>query len=82
MLLFLKSDNTENWEVLKIQEPELGKAMTMLEFLSQDAESRRQHEMRQKALHDESSLREGAREEGEMKGDTITVNHLLVHEIF
>ncbi|GGI45773.1 transposase [Paenibacillus marchantiophytorum] len=67
-LLFLKSDNTENWEVLKMQDPELGKAMAVLEFLSQDAEARRLYEMRQKALHDEASLREGAREEGELKG--------------
>ncbi|CAH1200556.1 hypothetical protein PAECIP111893_01444 [Paenibacillus plantiphilus] len=67
-LLFLKSDNIENWEVLKMQEPGLGKAMTALEFLSQNAEARRLYEMRQKALHDEASLREGAREEGELKG--------------
>ncbi|OCT11900.1 hypothetical protein A8709_28980 [Paenibacillus pectinilyticus] len=68
-LLFLKSDNTDNWEVLKMQEPELGKAMTVLEFLSQDEEARRLYEMRQKALHDEASLREGAREEGERQGE-------------
>ncbi|MDD9265786.1 Rpn family recombination-promoting nuclease/putative transposase [Paenibacillus sp. GCM10023248] len=67
-LLFLKSDNTDNWEVLKMQEPELGKAMTVLEFLSQDEDARRIYELRQKALHDEASLREGAREEGERKG--------------
>lgn len=51
-LLFLKSDSKEHWDVLKMQEPELGKAMTVLEFLSQDAEARRLYEMRQKALHD------------------------------
>nr|WP_326074298.1 Rpn family recombination-promoting nuclease/putative transposase [Paenibacillus alba] len=68
-LLFLKSDNTDNWEVLKMQEPELRKAMTVLEFLSQDAETRRLYEMRQKALHDEASSMEGAREEGERQGE-------------
>ncbi|MGG1519610.1 Rpn family recombination-promoting nuclease/putative transposase [Paenibacillus oryzisoli] len=68
-LLFLKSDNTDNWEVLKMQEPELEKAMTVLEFLSQDKEARRRYEMRQKALHDEASLREGAREEGQREGE-------------
>jgi predicted transposase/invertase (TIGR01784 family) len=67
-LLFLRSHNKENWEVLKVQEPELGKAMTMLEFLSQ-AEARRLYEMRRKALHDEASLVEGAREEGERIGE-------------
>ncbi|MDF2724501.1 MAG: hypothetical protein K0Q59_4176, partial [Paenibacillus sp.] len=55
-LLFLK-----NWEVLKMNEPQLGKAMTALEYLSQDAEARRLYEMRQKALHDEASMLEGAR---------------------
>lgn len=63
-LLFLKSEDTTNWEVLKVNEPTLGKAMTALEFLSQDAEARRQYEMRQKALHDEASMIEGARAEG------------------
>ena len=51
-----------------MQEPELGKAMTVLEFLSQDGEARRLYEMRQKALHDEASSMEGAREEGEKQG--------------
>jgi predicted transposase/invertase (TIGR01784 family) len=67
-LLFLKSEDTSNWEVLKMNEPQLGKAMTALEYLSQSAEARRLYEMRQKALHDEASLLEGAREEGEAKG--------------
>lgn len=63
-LLFLKSENKQNWEVLKVHEPELGKAMTVLEFLSQDKEARRLYEMRQKALHDEASMLAGARKEG------------------
>jgi predicted transposase/invertase (TIGR01784 family) len=76
-LLFLRSNNKENWEVLKLQEPELGKAMTVLEFLSQDAEARRLYEMRQKALHDEASLVEGAREEGEQKGKLEVAANML-----
>lgn len=76
-LLFLKSDNTENWEVLKMQEPELGKAMTVLEFLSQDEEARRLYEMRQKALHDEASSMEGAREEGERRGKLEVAGKML-----
>lgn len=76
-LLFLKSDNTENWEVLKMQEPELGKAMTVLEFLSQDAEARRLYDMRQKALHDEASSIEGARAEGEKQGTVKIANKML-----
>ncbi|MHA6483305.1 Rpn family recombination-promoting nuclease/putative transposase [Paenibacillus sp. strain BS8-2] len=76
-LLFLKSDNTEYREVLKMQEPALGKAMTVLEFLSQDVEARRLYEMRQKALHDEASLMEGAREEGERKGKLKVASNML-----
>jgi predicted transposase/invertase (TIGR01784 family) len=67
-LLFLKSDTTENWEVLKMNEPALSKAMTALEYLSQDAEARRVYDMRQKALHDEASLKEGAWSEGKLEG--------------
>lgn len=60
-----------------MQEPELGKAMTVLEFLSQDAETRRLYEMRQKALHDEASSMEGAREEGEKKGKLEVASKML-----
>lgn len=69
-LLFLKSEDTTNWEVLRVNEPALSKAMTALEYLSQDAEARRMYEMRQKALHDEASMLEGARAEGESVGRT------------
>lgn len=66
-LLFLRGEDTTNWEVLKMNEPALAKAMTALEYLSQDAEARRLYEMRQKALHDEASMLEGAREEGKLE---------------
>ncbi len=66
-LLFLKSEDTDHWEVLKMNEPKLGKAMTALEYLSQNAEARRMYEMRQKILHDEASMLEGAREEGKLE---------------
>ncbi len=46
----------------------LGKAMTALEYLSQDAEARRLYEMRQKVLHAEASMLEGARMKGESLG--------------
>ncbi len=51
-----------------MNEPTLKKAMTTLEFLSQDAEARRLYEARQKYLHDEASMIEGARTEGKAKG--------------
>ncbi len=53
-----------------LNEPTLRKAMDTLEFLSQDRDSRYLYEMRQKALHDEVSMIEGAREEGIQIGET------------
>jgi predicted transposase/invertase (TIGR01784 family) len=67
-LLFLKGVDKSNWEVLKMNEPVLKKAMDTLEFLSQDAEARRLYEDRQKFLHDEASMIEGALAEGEARG--------------
>ncbi|MXQ54041.1 Rpn family recombination-promoting nuclease/putative transposase [Shimazuella alba] len=67
-LLFLKTKNKRYWEVLKMNEPILGKAMKELEYLSQDEEARRLYEMRQKALHDEASSIAGAKEEGKKEG--------------
>ncbi|SCW50914.1 conserved hypothetical protein (putative transposase or invertase) [Paenibacillus tianmuensis] len=41
--------------------------MDTLEFLSQNEEARRLYEMRQKALHDEASMIDGAKEEGKQE---------------
>ncbi|WP_229729986.1 hypothetical protein [Paenibacillus silvae] len=49
-------------------EPALKKAMSVLEFLSQDEQARQEYEARQKFLRDEASMIEGAREEGLKKG--------------
>lgn len=68
-LLFLKGADKSNWEVLTMNEPVLKKAMDTLEFLSQDAETRRLYEDRQKFLHDEASIIEGALAEGEARGE-------------
>ncbi|MEK8129584.1 Rpn family recombination-promoting nuclease/putative transposase [Paenibacillus filicis] len=67
-LLFLKGVDKSNWEVLTMNEPVLKKAMDTLEFLSQDEEARRLYEDRQKYLHDEASMIEGALAEGEARG--------------
>lgn len=67
-LLFLKDADKWNWEVLKMNEPTLKKAMDTLEFLSQDQEARRLYEARQKFLHDEASMIEWATEKGMAKG--------------
>ncbi|KJD47568.1 hypothetical protein QD47_01035 [Paenibacillus terrae] len=51
-----------------MNEPVLKKAMNTLEFLSQDREARLQYEARQRYLHDEASMIEGAKEEGKAEG--------------
>nr|WP_274528418.1 hypothetical protein [Paenibacillus piscarius] len=51
--------------------------MTVLEYLSQDAEARRIYEMRQKVLHDEASMLEGARAEGESVGLTKVALNMI-----
>lgn len=67
-LLFLKGLDKSKWEEIAMDQPKLRKAMTTLEFLSQDREARRLYEMRQKALLDERWKIEGAREEGKAEG--------------
>lgn len=47
-----------------MNEPGLEKAMDALQFLSQNPEARRLYEARQKYLHDEASMLEGARKAG------------------
>lgn len=51
-----------------MNKPELKKAMTTLEFLSQDREARMRYEARQKFLHDEASLVDSAMAEDERRG--------------
>lgn len=63
-LLFLKGVDISHWEVLKMNEPELEKAMDTLQYLSQDSEARILYEARQKYLHDEASMLEGAKQAG------------------
>lgn len=67
-LLFLKGVSKEYWEVLKMNEPGLEKAMDTLQYLSQDSDARRLYEARQKYLHDEASMLEGARQAGMKAG--------------
>jgi predicted transposase/invertase (TIGR01784 family) len=67
-LFFLRGTDTTNWEVLQMNEPTIKKAMTTLEFLSQDSEARIRYEERQKYLHDEASAMEWAMDNGVEKG--------------
>jgi len=51
-----------------MNEPGLEKAMDTLQYLSQDSEARRLYEARQKYLHDEASMLEGAKQAGMKAG--------------
>jgi predicted transposase/invertase (TIGR01784 family) len=67
-MLFLKGIGNELMEEIVMKVPEIRKAMTVLDILSQDQEARILYEMREKALHDEASMLSGAREEGIKEG--------------
>lgn len=60
-----------------MNEPMLKKAMTTLEFLSQDEQTRMEYEVRQKYLLDEASRVEGARAEGRAEGKEEMARKLL-----
>lgn len=64
-----------------MNDPVLKKVMDTLEFLSHDAEARRLYEDRQKFLHDEASMIEGALAEGEARGEKRK-SHQMVLELF
>ena len=58
-------------------EPMLKKAMTTLEFLSQDAQTRMEYEARLKFLRDEASRVEGAKAAGKVEGKEEMARELL-----
>ena len=72
-LLFLTAQTPEGLEELAMQEPTIHKALTTLEFLSQDKRTRELYEERQKALMTYTADMEGAREEGIQKGEQIGI---------
>jgi predicted transposase/invertase (TIGR01784 family) len=67
-LTFIKGVSKDMWEELAMSTPGLKKAMTTLEFLSQDKKMRALALAREKALRDEISKLDWARTEGEEKG--------------
>lgn len=67
-LLFVGAKDERTVEELAKHEPAIRKAKTVLEFLNQNDEARKLYEMRVKALRDEASMMEGAKEEGKMSG--------------
>jgi len=80
-LLFLNGVDTTHWEVLKMNEPGLEKAMDTLQYLSQDSEARRLYEARQKYLHDEASMLEGAKQAGMQAGIKEVARNMLALNI-
>ncbi|OPA80854.1 hypothetical protein BVG16_00440 [Paenibacillus selenitireducens] len=76
-LLFLKGTDISDWEVLKMNEPGLERAMDTLQYLSQDSEARRLYEARQKYLHDEASMIEAAKQEGVKAGIEEVAKNML-----
>ncbi|MFD1674785.1 Rpn family recombination-promoting nuclease/putative transposase [Alicyclobacillus fodiniaquatilis] len=70
-MLFLLGPAKEKMEEIAMKEPAIQKALTTLEFLSQDKEIRELYEARQKALHDWNSSIHGAREDGIEEGKAI-----------
>lgn len=60
-----------------MNEPGLEKAMDTLQYLSQDSEARRLYEARQKYLHDEVSMVEGAKAAGITEGKLLVARNLL-----
>ncbi|MGO0059409.1 Rpn family recombination-promoting nuclease/putative transposase [Brevibacillus fluminis] len=67
-LLFVGAKDERTVEELAKHEPAIRKAKTVLEFLNQNDEARKLYEMCVKALRDEASMMEGAKEEGKMSG--------------
>ncbi|MBX6396615.1 MAG: Rpn family recombination-promoting nuclease/putative transposase, partial [Alicyclobacillaceae bacterium] len=67
-MLFLTAKSRESLEGLAMQDPAIKKALTTLEFLSQDEEARRLYEERMKGLQTYMAEIHGAKEEGRKEG--------------
>jgi predicted transposase/invertase (TIGR01784 family) len=78
-LTFIKGVSKEMWGELAAGTPGLQKAMTTLEFLSQDKKMRALALAREKALRDEISKLDWARTEGEQE-KAIQVAKKLLHK--
>ncbi|MDA8192545.1 MAG: Rpn family recombination-promoting nuclease/putative transposase [Thermaerobacter sp.] len=77
-MLFLTTKTREGLEELAMQKPAIQKALTTLEFLSQDEPARQLYAERQKALMTYTADVEGAREEGEHQRAVSTARKMLV----
>ncbi|OPH46620.1 hypothetical protein BC351_14125 [Paenibacillus ferrarius] len=76
-LMFINGTNQDQWEELAMDTPGLKKAMTTLEFLSQDKEARMLYEARKRALLDEQSALDYVESRGEAKGKAEVAANML-----
>jgi len=67
-LLFLEDSPKEVLDMAIKAEPAIEKAQKVLEYLGTNDEIRRYYELREKAIHDEITRLEGAKEEGLQQG--------------
>lgn len=65
---FISNEDDSQWDVMASKKPIIKKAVERLEIISQNPENRWDYEIRQKALKDMASMKEGAREEGKAEG--------------
>jgi len=68
-LMFLEDLSPDMLEVLKMEDPAISRAESVLEWLSCDQETLRLYELREKSLHDEVTRFEGALEKGRAEGE-------------
>ncbi len=84
-MLFLAARTREQMEELAKEDPMMQKALTTLEFLSQDEQTRMLYEARQKALHDYASAigeaEDKGRVEGRMEGRMETARTMLAKDM-
>lgn len=76
-LLFLEDPENKNMEVLQMKNPQIKKAMSVLEFISSDREARKLYEAREKDLRDRLGQIAYAREEGEYKKALETSKRMI-----
>ena len=65
---FFSNEDDSQWRIMASKHPIIKKAVDRLEIISQDPENRHDYEIRLKTLKDMTSFKEGAREEGWLKG--------------
>ena len=65
---FIANEDDSQWGILASKDPIIKKAVDRLETISQNPENRWNYEVRQKALKDIASMKEGAKEEGREQG--------------